>query len=140
MYPLELFYLLQKAKILNYKQATLKSVLVSQVNTILSFTNFKKNRKIKDMNARNANTNRKPKDTKPIISKVSVLKGAVKNPRFSLDVAGGPKGVVKAAKTVGDITDSIDSVAGYSKSAEKMAKNAEKDLNDFRSFIGFKKK
>lgn len=115
-----------KAKILNHKQATLKSVLTSQVSTILSFTNLDKNRKLKD--------------GKPIISKGSVVKGAIKNPRFTSDIVGGPKGVVKASKTVGDITDTIDSVAGYSKSAKRMAKDAEKNLNDFRTFVGLNKK
>lgn len=115
-----------KAKILSHKQATLKSVLTSQVKTILSFTNFDKGLKLKK--------------GKPVINKGSVIKGTVKNPRFTSDVLGGPKGMMKASKAVGDVTDTIDSITTKSKKTDKMTGEFKKNLNDFRSFIGIKKK
>ena len=115
-----------KAKILSHKQATLKSVLTSQVRTILSFTNFNKALKLKK--------------GKPPISKGSVIKGTVKNPRFTSDVLGGPKGMMKTSKAVSDVTDTVDSIVSTSKKTTKMRGELEKNLNDFRSFIGIRKK
>lgn len=59
---------------------------------------------------------------------------------MTYDILGGPKGTVKTVKAVGDVSGTIDSAAGYSNSVKRTTKEAQKDLNDFRTFVGFKEK
>lgn len=117
-----------KVRILRRKQATLKSVLVSQMNTIMSFTNH------------NANKFRADGKKKPIVTKGSILKGAAQNPKFAMDIVGGPKGAMEVQKTLKPITDITDEIERTQKRMKREAKRNKKDLNDFRSFIGFKSK
>ena len=117
-----------KVRILRHKQATLKSVLVSQMNTIMSFTNH------------NANKFRADGKKKPIVTKGSILKGAAQNPKFAMDIVGGPKGAMEVQKTLKPITDITDEIERTQKRMKREAKRNKKDLNDFRSFIGFKSK
>lgn len=111
-----------KAKILKYKQATLKSVLKQQIDTIRSYTNLNERFKA-------------PTGTSPVTTG-SVIKGSINNLQFTSDVVGGPKGAIKVAKASKVIRGATKVASASTNVAKKVPKHVEKNIKDFKSFIG----
>lgn len=129
-----------KAKVFHYKEATLMSVLKDEFKMICSYTNIDSEHPLKNK-----------ANGKDPVTKGTIIKGAIKNPRFTLDAMGGVKGVRQAAKVAGDVADSIDKItdmknkgkkaaAKEKKEAEKKAGALKSNLSDLASFIGVTKK
>ena len=111
-----------RVKLFNRKEATLQGILKKQFNRLLSYTNIK---------------NGKLEDGKPIADKKSLLKGMSKNPKFTTQALGGAENAAKLAQQIA--TDTI-TVKRNEKEAKKSIKNAKRDIQDLKNFIGIKKK
>lgn len=115
-----------KVKILYRKKATLEAVLKKQRNQILSYTNIDPN-------------TLKIKKGKPIVSKGSIYKGTLKNPKDTVKILGGPVEAMKVLKSVNDTTSAVDQISGYKKTLKTDTDKIKRDFRDLKTFITGKK-
>ena len=104
-----------KVKLLYRKKATLKAVMNKQKKAVLSYTNIGKDGKLKE--------------GKSIISSGSLRKGGLKHPVYTKDLLGGADKMVDANQKISDAHN-------FKKFITRSSKNAKKELNDLKSFVG----
>lgn len=104
-----------KVKLLYRKKATLKAVMNKQKRAILSYTNIDKDGKLKD--------------GKSIVSSGSLRKGGISHPLYTKDLVGGVDKMV-------DANEAISDTHNLKKFVTRSSRNAKKDLNSLKSFIG----
>lgn len=111
-----------KVKLLYRKKATLESVLKKQRKQILSYTNIDPE-------------TLKLKEGKSIASKGSLAKGALKNPKMTTTIMGGPKETAKTIAKAMTTPSAVDQISGYKKTLNTDAKEIQKNFRDLKSFI-----
>ena len=105
------------SNILHHKERDLNSIIKRQFTDLMSFTNFDDN-------------------SKPVVTKGSIIRGGIKNRQVLIDAAGGKKEAAKLAKDMGV---SALKYKKYEKEAKKALKSAKKSGQELKDFVLGKK-